>query len=173
LSIIGVVIIVVERNLGINTTNNCKERSVIMYKSVVSQYYLLAVAIISAFRVMMYTVFPEAVARVKISKQGWEDEKIREVALSWTGTIHIFMTFRAAVAVASMALEESSGKFYICLINVGLDIYLFFRIVQNFVFGKEIGKKVVLHQDSSKPVAIQAIILLSGIAFIVLYLSAL
>ncbi len=60
-----------------------------------SSYYLAHVVAASLFRTFMYTVKPVDVAQVKISKQAWENEQVREVAMRWAQTIRLMMGFRA------------------------------------------------------------------------------
>lgn len=132
----------------------------------ISQWYLGVIFAISAFRTIVYTLAPEAPARVKISKEAWDDTRVREVAIAWTSTIRTFMAFRTGVTFAALCMHAGREKFWFCLINCLLDLKLMHGVTSEFAFGKQKGNVAILHQHNYLPIILQGIMLGAGIVYI-------
>lgn len=130
-----------------------------------SFYYSAIVFAISAFRVIMYIINFTYVVEVKVSKQAWEDLKVREVAIAWCQVIRVFMAFRTAMTFLILLMEESVSRQYFCLLNVALDIKLLHGLVYVFIYGKENGYKAIVHHGGHVPVTLQCMILLPGLVY--------
>lgn len=132
-----------------------------------AQIYLTIIFAVTFFRVFMYTVFPELPAKIKISKEAWEDPRVREVTRAWTNTILTFMTFRAATTFCVLYLNDEKTNFWFSMINILLDIKLFHGMLKNFVYGKEKGNCAIIHRNSTPAMTLQTIVLTSGIFYLI------
>jgi hypothetical protein len=130
----------------------------------IANNYLFFTVAISSFRVFMYLIDIEKPAKVKVTPKAWEDPKVREIMISYCTTIRTFMAFRTGICFAASYLEESNGKFLICIVNLLLDIKLMHGMLTNFVGDN--GKIAMVHQFNIPPLFLQSISLLAGIIFL-------
>lgn len=129
-----------------------------------SNVYFGWVLAVTAFRVLMYFIRLEDVAKVKIDEKAWEDAKVREVTFAWVKGIRILMSFRMVVLAVCLIMDEGLAKSSMVTVNFGLDLFLMYSIYRNFILvGK--GHKIIVHRSPIPPAAIQFSVVLAGLAY--------
>ena len=143
------------RKQQFQVTNSCLYLSMYDFQTI----YLWVCLAINAFRVAMYTFQPEAVAKVKMSKQAWEDLNIREVMYAQTGMIRTFMAFRLIICAWALLISlNSHQKFTLGLAIFATDVYMMLQII----WKANTTYRVLNHRNIYLPGSIQASICTVG-----------
>ena len=124
----------------------------------VLDYYFYWAFFVNVFRVTMYIILFERVTKGKVRKDVWENPAVREATYCFTGTIRLFMIFRAVITGWAMYLPDDIMKRSLVSIFFVCDLYMLSQIVGISKDAK--GKYIEQRENSLPPFLIQLTIVI-------------
>ena len=128
--------------------------------------YLQFVSLIAFFRVIIYFINLEFVTKIKINKKYYNNKQIKELSISYTTLIRLFMLFKGVIFLNSSFLSSKKEQFNYCIISIIFDLFVWIQLIRKYFFiKKKITNEEIFVPPTTAVIIVQSLLVVSFIIF--------